>query len=168
MTGATRQNIFKLRRSNVSGKIPTTSQLLVGELAVNTQDGFLFTAISDSGGTSTTGIRQIGWDRLSTLSGGTVNGPVSINNILSATTYYGDGSNLTGVSNGITLTIEWKFSTSTSNSDPGSGNFRYNNTIPSIFNTAPEIKLTLVDGKNCVMSKILDCTFGCAFEIIIS
>jgi hypothetical protein len=131
MTGATRQNIFKLRRSNVSGKIPTTSQLLVGELAVNTQDGFLFTAISDSGGTTTTGVRQIGWDRLSTLSGGTVNGPVSINNILSATTYYGDGSNLTGVSNGITLTIEWKFSTSTSNSDPGSGNFRYNNTIPS-------------------------------------
>jgi hypothetical protein len=45
---------------------------------------------------------------------------------------------------------------------------RYNSEIPSIFNTAPEIKLTLVDGKNCVMSKILDCTFGCAFEIIIS
>jgi len=127
----TRQNIFKLKRSNVSGKIPTISGLTVGELAINTQDGFLYTSIADIGGTTTVSIRQIGWDRLSTLSGGTVNGPVSINNILSATTYYGDGSNLTGVSNGITLTIEWKFSTSTSNSDPGSGNFRYNNTIPS-------------------------------------
>lgn len=89
MTGATRQNIFKLRRSNVSGKIPTTSQLLVGELAVNTQDGFLFTAISDSGGTTTTGVRQIGWDRLSTLSGGTINGNVIVNGSFSATTYLG-------------------------------------------------------------------------------
>ena len=45
---------------------------------------------------------------------------------------------------------------------------RYNSEIPPIFNTAPEIKLTLVDSENCVISKILDCTFGCAFEIIIS
>jgi len=43
----------------------------------------------------------------------------------------------------------------------------YNSIIPSIFNTAPEIKLTLVDGKNCEISKILDCTFGCAFEVTI-
>ena len=43
----------------------------------------------------------------------------------------------------------------------------YNSIIPSIFNTAPEIKLTLVDSKNCEISKILDCTFGCAFEVTI-
>jgi hypothetical protein len=91
MTGATRQNIFRLKRSNVSGKLPIISQLLVGEMAVNTQDGFLYTSISNSGGTATIGVRQIGWDRLSTISGGTVNGSIS------ATTYYGDGSNLTGI-----------------------------------------------------------------------
>lgn len=44
---------------------------------------------------------------------------------------------------------------------------RYNSVIPSIFNTAPEIRLTLVDSLNCKTSKILDCTFGCAFEITI-
>ena len=53
MTGITRQNIFKLKRSNVSGKMPTTSDLLVGELAVNTQDGFLYSSIANTGGTNT-------------------------------------------------------------------------------------------------------------------
>lgn len=43
----------------------------------------------------------------------------------------------------------------------------YNSNIPSIFNTAPEIKLTLVDSNNCEVSKILNCDFGCAFEITI-
>ncbi len=43
----------------------------------------------------------------------------------------------------------------------------YNSTIPSIFNTAPEIMLKLVDANGCEIFKILDCTFGCAFEITI-
>lgn len=42
----------------------------------------------------------------------------------------------------------------------------YNVEIPSIFNTAPEIKLSLIDSNNCEISKLLDCTF-CTFEIII-
>ena len=43
----------------------------------------------------------------------------------------------------------------------------YNTVIPSIFNTAPEIMLTLVDGNNCEIFKILQCTFGCTFQITI-
>lgn len=43
----------------------------------------------------------------------------------------------------------------------------YNSTIPSIFQTAPEIMLTLVDANNCQAMKILDCTFGCTFNITI-
>lgn len=43
----------------------------------------------------------------------------------------------------------------------------YNSTIPPIFNTAPEIMLTLLDDNGCEIFKILDCTFGCAFNIII-
>ena len=43
----------------------------------------------------------------------------------------------------------------------------YNSTIPSIFNTAPELMLKLVDDNGCEIFKILDCTFGCAFEITI-
>jgi hypothetical protein len=43
----------------------------------------------------------------------------------------------------------------------------YNSTIPAIFETAPEVMLTLVDSNNCQVFKILDCTYGCAFEITI-
>ena len=43
----------------------------------------------------------------------------------------------------------------------------YNTVIPSIFSTAPEIMLKLVDSNNCEVFKILQCTFGCAFEITI-
>jgi hypothetical protein len=44
---------------------------------------------------------------------------------------------------------------------------QYNSVIPTIFNTAPEIMLLLVDDNDCEVFKILDCTFGCAFEITI-
>jgi hypothetical protein len=43
----------------------------------------------------------------------------------------------------------------------------YNTVIPSIFETAPQIMLTLVDSNNCTVFKILDCTFGCDFQITI-
>ena len=44
---------------------------------------------------------------------------------------------------------------------------QYNSVIPSIFNTAPEIMLLLVDDNDCEIFKILDCTFGCTFNITI-
>ena len=43
----------------------------------------------------------------------------------------------------------------------------YNTTLPSIFQTAPQIVLTLIDNNNCQVFKILDCTFGCTFLITI-
>lgn len=39
--------------------------------------------------------------------------------------------------------------------------------IPSIFNTAPAILLTLEDSNGCIVIKQLDCTFGCYFEIVL-
>jgi hypothetical protein len=45
---------------------------------------------------------------------------------------------------------------------------RYNSVIPSIFNTAPEVVLTLTDSNECEIFKTLQCTFGCAFEITIN
>ena len=43
----------------------------------------------------------------------------------------------------------------------------YNSIIPSIFETAPEVMLKLIDVNGCEIFKILDCTYGCAFEITI-
>lgn len=45
---------------------------------------------------------------------------------------------------------------------------QYNSSIPSIFNTAPAIMLKLVDANGCELFKILDCTFGCSFNITVS
>lgn len=44
---------------------------------------------------------------------------------------------------------------------------RYNSSIPSIFYTAPQIMLILEDSSSCELLQILDCTFGCAFDITI-
>jgi len=43
----------------------------------------------------------------------------------------------------------------------------YNTVIPAIFSTAPEIMLKLIDANGCEVFKILDCTFGCTFNITI-
>ena len=53
------------------------------------------------------------------------------------------------------------------NSGPVPPTQKYNSTIPAIFETAPEIMILLVDSNNCQVFKILDCTYGCAFEITI-
>ena len=50
-------NTIKLRRSATSGAIPTTAQLALGELAINTFDGKLFLKTDQSG---TEGIVEIG------------------------------------------------------------------------------------------------------------
>lgn len=41
-------------------------------------------------------------------------------------------------------------------------------TPPAIFNTAPAVMLKLVDGNGCEKFKIIECRFGCAFDVIIS
>ena len=43
----------------------------------------------------------------------------------------------------------------------------YNTVIPSIFDTAPQIMLTLTDNNGCSIFKLLECTFGCTFQITI-
>jgi hypothetical protein len=79
---AKRQNTFLIKRSNVPGKVPSPGDLQLGELALNTADVILYAS-----GTTSNQILPIGWDRLSILSGGTVNGNVNINGSISATTY---------------------------------------------------------------------------------
>ena len=41
--------LIKLRRSAVAGRVPTTSQLELGELAINTADGKIYIKRDDSG-----------------------------------------------------------------------------------------------------------------------
>lgn len=81
---ANRKNTFLLKRSNVVNKSPSLGDIQLGELALNTADAKLFSTYT-GGLTGATEIREIGWDRLSTISGGTVNGNVIINSDLTVT-----------------------------------------------------------------------------------
>ena len=49
-------NTIKIRRSSVAGKTPSTSDILLGELAVNTNDGKLFLKRSTSGSETGAGV----------------------------------------------------------------------------------------------------------------
>ena len=65
-------NTIKLRRSATSGAIPTTSQLALGELAMNTFDGKLFLKTDQSG---TEAIVEVGGGGNITISSTTPSSP---------------------------------------------------------------------------------------------
>ena len=81
--------------------------------------------------------------RINEISGGTYPISVYISDI------YGNNSSLLGVVS----------------SGPVPPVVYFNSVIPSIFLTADQIMLSLIDDNNCEIFKILDCTYGCAFEI---
>ena len=64
-------NRVKIKRSSVQGKTPTTSQLELGELAVNTYDGKLFTKKDDG----TASIVEIGGSVTGVTDGDKAGGP---------------------------------------------------------------------------------------------
>jgi len=92
---AERQIKQLFKRSNVAGKVPSSGDLLLGEIALNTADVIMYAS-----GTTTNEILPIGWDRIS-RTGDTMTG-LLVSPSFSATTYsggtyFGDGSNLTGI-----------------------------------------------------------------------
>jgi hypothetical protein len=77
---ATRDTKFLLKRSNVPGKIPPSSALTEGEIALNTADAILYTSGSTQGQ-----VLPIGWDRVH-RTGDTMTGTLYVPTI-SASTY---------------------------------------------------------------------------------
>ncbi len=75
--------LLKIKRSAVKGKSPTTSNISLGELALNTNDGRVFFKTTDSSGTSAIAT-------LREISGGTgitaTNGVLNLDNQVSAQT----------------------------------------------------------------------------------
>ena len=76
---ANRQTTFLLKRSNVPGKIPSSSGLTLGELALNTAVAILYTS-----GTTVNNILPIGWDRIH-RTGDTVTGDFVFNGNIDVT-----------------------------------------------------------------------------------
>jgi hypothetical protein len=111
--------IIKLKRSAVAGKRPTLANLPLGEIALNTYDGKLFVRQDTSGVGIATTVRTInpwsenfvsGGEHSIYYDGGDVGigtdditeklhivGNVRSTGVITATSFYGDGSNLTGI-----------------------------------------------------------------------
>ena len=89
---------IQLRRSSVAGKKPTTTQLQLGELAVNTYDGKVYIKQDTDGvGVGTTVVTVNPWEINEGETELSFSGSVSVGGSITAGTLYGDGSGLTGV-----------------------------------------------------------------------
>ena len=108
--------VIKIKRSSVAGKIPTISNLELGELAINTYDGKVYIEQDQGGvGVGTTVIVinpwsvGVGSNTYNTyftagsvaIGTATPTEALTVVGVVSATSFYGDGSNLTGISAGI-------------------------------------------------------------------
>jgi hypothetical protein len=89
--------VLKLKRTAVSGKIPTTSNLELGELALNTYDGRIFFE-KDSGTPVISEILTTNTENYITGSL-TLGGNIQITGTLTASFFVGDGSQLTNLPN---------------------------------------------------------------------
>ena len=83
--------VVKLKRTSVQGKIPTTSNLELGELAINTYDGRIFFE-KDNGASS---IQEILTTNSSNSGSFNLIGAISASSFVSASSFIGDGSQLT-------------------------------------------------------------------------
>ena len=117
-----------IRRSSTPNKVPTTSQLALGELAINTYDGKLYLEQDQGGvGVGTTVIAVNPWNvgigslayNINFTAGNvgvgttnplavvtSINTSVLAAGIVTAYKFYGDGSLLTGISGGASISTE--------------------------------------------------------------
>ena len=95
--------IIRLKRSTTAGSVPTTSDLSIGELAINVYDGKVFLRRSGS----VDDIRQVVTNEFT--------GSVAITGSLTATEFIGDGSGLTNLTVSQTATVKQAFDGSTWN-----------------------------------------------------
>lgn len=95
--------IIKLKRSLVGGSTPTTSNLEVGELAMNVTDGRVF--LRKSGSAVGDNIKEI----VTLDHEGTLSGSISVVGIISASAFQGDGSALTNITVSQNATVKQTF-----------------------------------------------------------
>jgi hypothetical protein len=99
--------IIKLKRNLSGGNKPTTSDLSIGELAMNVHDGKVFLRRSGSAGEGDTVQEIITNDFIGT-------GSIEIFGAITASAFTGDGSRLTGISVSQNATVKQSFTNSIS------------------------------------------------------
>ena len=141
---------IKLKRSNTSGAVPTTSQLSVGELALNTRDGKIYMRKYVDGTTGNDTITLIG--DTSTIAATTLTGNLSMGDNVRAIfgtgndlQIYHDGSNSyinengTGdliIKGGGTLRLQGSASTELANFSTGAGVTLFHNNVSKFATTS--------------------------------
>ena len=95
--------IIRLKRSTTAGSAPTTSDLSIGELAINVHDGKVFLRRSGS------------VDDIRTILTNEYTGSVNITGSLTATSFVGDGSGLTNITVDQASTVQQTFEGTTWN-----------------------------------------------------
>ena len=90
-------SIIRLKRTTTPGSVPTTSDLSLGELAINVHDGKVFLRRSGS----VDDVREILTNEFT--------GSVNITGSVTATEFIGDGSGLTGITIGSLSTVKQVF-----------------------------------------------------------
>src|SRR6056300_345347 len=89
--------IIRLKRSTTAGSVPTTSDLSIGEIAINVYDGKVFLRRSGS----VDDIREVITNEYS--------GAISISGSVTATSFVGDGSGLTNITVDQSATVKQSF-----------------------------------------------------------
>ena len=98
--------IVKLKRSLTGGSKPTTSNLSVGELAINVNDGRVF--LRKSGSAVGDNVKEF----VTLDHEGTLTGSLNISGSVTASYFVGDGSQLTNISVSQTATVKETFTNS--------------------------------------------------------
>jgi len=117
---ATGNQKILLKRSGVSGSVPTTAQIDLGELALNTYDGKAF--MHKSG--STESVVEF------VVAGSTTSGSISLTGAVTASQFVGSGQYLTGV------TASMRPDDFDFNSDPFAGTIGYIQGSGSLYKVA--------------------------------
>ena len=103
-------NTIKIRRSATAGAVPTTGQLALGELAINTYDGKLYTKKSVSGSESIVEIGVSSGSSGAATGGGSDQWALEHDNTITTSYTVGTGKNVISVGpmtvqQGATVTI---------------------------------------------------------------
>lgn len=116
--------VVKLKRTAVEGKVPSTSNLELGELAINTHDGRIFFEKDNNGASS---VEQI------VTTNSTTTGSLNIIGAVTASYFKGDGSQLTNVVTEIAEVATVTSSFDNQSSISVSHNFNTKNVIISVY-----------------------------------
>ena len=119
--------IVKLKRTSVSGKVPTISNIELGELAMNTYDGRIFFEKNDGSAT----IQEI----LTTNAGRAITGSININGAITASYFKGDGSALTNIQATVSEQVTVTSSFDSESTIDVAHNFSSKNIIVSVYDS---------------------------------